>query len=296
MYKLIAACAISLMFLACNKPCPEPVKADVKKEVTKDDLKSLNDKLNYSVAYDVGKSVSRNKLDYEETVFLKGLVDGMKDEETPDAGLLTSKERIDIKREHSKVMREKEKEEREASAKENKKIADDFLAKNKEKEGVVTTESGLQYSIVTEGTGEKPTAEDRVSVHYTGTLIDGTEFDSSHKRKRPATFPVGRVVKGWTEALQLMPVGSKWKLFIPPALGYGERGAGGKIAPNSALIFEIELLEIIKEDPNAKAATPGAKPAAAPVKKIKPAVTAKPVAKAAPVAAPKPAAAAPKAE
>ena len=122
-----------------------------------------------------------------------------------------------------------------------------FLETNKAREGVTVTESGLQYEVLTEGTGTKPTASDKVRVHYHGTLIDGTVFDSSVDRGEPATFGVGQVIKGWTEALQLMPVGSKWKLVIPSALAYGERGAGGDIGPNETLIFEVELLEIIEE-------------------------------------------------
>jgi len=122
-----------------------------------------------------------------------------------------------------------------------------FLEANKAREGVSTTESGLQYEVITEGTGAKPTATDQVRVHYHGTLIDGTVFDSSVDRGEPATFGVGQVIPGWTEALQLMPVGSKWKVYLPSAIAYGERGAGGEIGPNAALIFEVELLEIIKE-------------------------------------------------
>ncbi len=121
-----------------------------------------------------------------------------------------------------------------------------FLEKNKTREGVVTTESGLQYEIITEGKGPKPTADDQVKVDYTGTLIDGTVFDSSVDRGQPATFGVGQVIPGWTEALELMPVGSKWKIYIPADLAYGERGAGSTIGPNAALIFEVELLEIVK--------------------------------------------------
>ncbi|MCY1721600.1 FKBP-type peptidyl-prolyl cis-trans isomerase [Prolixibacteraceae bacterium Z1-6] len=121
-----------------------------------------------------------------------------------------------------------------------------FLEENKTREGVTTTESGLQYEVLTEGTGEKPTAADRVRVHYHGTLIDGTVFDSSVDRGEPAVFGVGQVIPGWTEALQLMPVGSKWKVYLPSDIAYGERGAGGEIGPNSALIFEVELLEIVK--------------------------------------------------
>ncbi len=123
---------------------------------------------------------------------------------------------------------------------------EDFLAANKSKDGVVTLDSGLQYQIMKEGTGDKPSATDKVKTHYHGTLIDGTVFDSSVDRGEPATFPVNGVIKGWTEALQLMPVGSKWKLFIPAGLAYGERGSPGGIGPNEALVFEVELLEIVK--------------------------------------------------
>jgi len=122
-----------------------------------------------------------------------------------------------------------------------------FLEANKARKGVTTTESGLQYEILTEGTGAKPTAENQVRVHYHGTLIDGTVFDSSVDRGEPATFGVGQVIPGWTEALQLMPVGSKWKVYLPSNIAYGERGAGGEIGPNAALIFEVELLEILAD-------------------------------------------------
>ncbi|MCH7990113.1 MAG: FKBP-type peptidyl-prolyl cis-trans isomerase [Planctomycetes bacterium] len=120
----------------------------------------------------------------------------------------------------------------------------DFLAANKKKKGVVTLKSGLQYLVLKQGTGKKPKATDRVKTHYHGTLIDGTVFDSSVQREMPATFPVNGVIKGWIEALQLMNVGSKWKLFIPSELAYGKRGSPPKIAPDSVLIFEIELLGI----------------------------------------------------
>lgn len=122
-----------------------------------------------------------------------------------------------------------------------------FLEENKKREGVTTTESGLQYEVITEGTGAKPTADDQVRVNYHGTLIDGTVFDSSVDRGEPAVFGVGQVIPGWTEALKLMPVGSKWKVYLPSDIAYGERGAGGKIGPNSTLIFEVELLEIVKK-------------------------------------------------
>ena len=126
----------------------------------------------------------------------------------------------------------------------NKQAGEAFLAANKSKEGVVTLPSGLQYKILTQGSGPKPTAGDSVVCNYRGTLLDGTEFDSSYQRGQAATFPVGQVIKGWTEALQLMPVGSKWQLFIPSDLAYGSRGAGPSIGPNATLIFEVELLSI----------------------------------------------------
>ena len=127
---------------------------------------------------------------------------------------------------------------------ENQEQGETFLAENGKKEGVVSLPSGLQYKVVDEGTGETPAATDTVVTHYRGTLIDGKEFDSSHRRGEPANFPVNRVIAGWTEALQLMQVGAKWELFIPPDLAYGERGAGREIGPHSTLIFEIELIGI----------------------------------------------------
>lgn len=141
----------------------------------------------------------------------------------------------------------------ELSAKKNdkfKKEGEDFLAENGKKEGIVTTESGLQYEVITKGDGANPTATDVVKVHYHGTLIDGTVFDSSVDRGQPIEFPLNGVIPGWTEGVQLMPVGSKYKFYIPYNLAYGERGAGANIKPFSALIFEVELLDIVKKDGN----------------------------------------------
>jgi FKBP-type peptidyl-prolyl cis-trans isomerase FklB len=143
----------------------------------------------------------------------------------------------------TEMMKKKEAEAQQA-AQANKLAGQQFLAANKTKEGVVTLPSGLQYKILKEGTGPKPTATDTVVCNYRGTLINGTEFDSSYKGGKPATFPVNQVIKGWTEALQLMPVGSKWQVFVPSDLAYGERGPGAEIGPNSTLIFEIDLLSI----------------------------------------------------
>lgn len=139
-------------------------------------------------------------------------------------------------------------EENDREAQENLEAGNKFLEENGKREGVVTTEDGLQYEILKEGTGEKPAATDQVRVHYHGTLIDGTVFDSSVDKGEPVVFGVNRVIKGWSEALQLMPVGSKWKIYVPSDLAYGERGAGADIGPNAALVFEVELLEIVKPD------------------------------------------------
>ena len=139
-------------------------------------------------------------------------------------------------------------EENDREAQENLEAGNKFLEENGKREGVTTTESGLQYEVLTEGTGEKPAATDQVRVHYHGTLIDGTVFDSSVDRGEPTVFGVNRVIPGWTEALELMPVGSKWKVYIPAELAYGERGPSPAIGPNSALVFEVELLEIVKDD------------------------------------------------
>lgn len=126
----------------------------------------------------------------------------------------------------------------------NLKAGQDFLAANKDKEGVVALPSGLQYQVLTQGTGAKPGARDKVTCHYHGTLIDGTVFDSSVQRGQPATFPLDRVISGWTEGLQLMPTGSKWRFFIPPNLGYGDRQVSAEIGPNSTLIFDVELISV----------------------------------------------------
>ncbi len=164
-----------------------------------------------------------------------------------------------VQREFSQKMQEKQMGEMKEAGEKNVKEGSEFLAKNKTEKGVITTASGLQYSIVKEGTGPKPKLTDVVSVNYRGTLIDGKEFDNSYKRGQPATFPVSGVIPGWTEALQLLPVGTKAKLFVPGNLAYGERGAGQDIGPNKTLIFEVELLSIQPNAaPNAAAAGAGA--------------------------------------
>jgi FKBP-type peptidyl-prolyl cis-trans isomerase FklB len=155
------------------------------------------------------------------------------------------------------VQKQKEKlaKTRKESAEKNLAASKAFLEENKKKEGVKTLPSGLQYKVITEGKGEKPKATDTVSVHYRGTLINGAEFDSSYKSGNPVTFQVGNVIKGWQEALPLMPAGSKWQVFIPPDLAYGDQGAGGAIGPNEALLFDIELLAVNPESKDKKEKT-----------------------------------------
>jgi FKBP-type peptidyl-prolyl cis-trans isomerase FklB len=178
-------------------------------------------------------------MEIDPAILLRGLKDEM-------AGktVMTDMEAHNTLMQAQQEAKKKIDETRQASMEPNKKAGDAFLAANKTKEGVVTLPSGLQYKILKEGTGPKPTPADSVVCNYRGTLIDGKEFDSSYKRGQPATFPVGQVIKGWTEALQLMPVGSKWQLFVPADLAYGDRGAGPDIGPGATLIFEVELISI----------------------------------------------------
>ena len=204
-------------------------------------LQTQKDKASYAIGLNIGKSMHKDSVDIDTSIFVRGLRDGLSGGKT----LLTDDEVRAAISAFQTDLRAKREAKLEALAVSNKKEGDAFLAENKTKEGIVTLPSGLQYKILSEGTGPKPAAADTVVCDYKGTLVDNTEFDSSYKRGEPATFPVSGVIKGWTEALQLMPVGSKWELFIPPDLAYGERGGpGGGIGPNATLIFEVELKSI----------------------------------------------------
>ena len=202
-------------------------------------FKSEKDKISYAIGMNVGKNLQRSSIDVDPAIVAKGLQDTL-------AGktLMTEAEAQATLTQLQADMRKKQEEKMQQAGEANQKEGEAFLAANKTKPGVVALPSGLQYKILKEGTGPKPAATDSVVCNYQGTLINGTEFDSSYKRGEPATFPVNGVIKGWTEALQLMPVGSKWQLFIPPDLAYGPRGAGADIGPNATLIFEVELLSI----------------------------------------------------
>lgn len=202
--------------------------------------KTKKEKVSYSIGVNVGKNMKMQELDLDQKLLLQGIKDGLNDSKI----VMSEKEIEETLNAFQQEMMSKVQAKQKIDRDKNKKEGDAFLAANKQKEGVVTLPSGLQYRILTNGTGPKPTAGDTVQCHYRGTLINGTEFDSSIKRGKPAEFPLGKVIKGWTEALQLMPVGSKWQLFIPSELAYGEHGAGQIIGPNATLIFEVELLSI----------------------------------------------------
>jgi FKBP-type peptidyl-prolyl cis-trans isomerase FklB len=210
-------------------------------------LKTQKDKASYAIGLNIGRGLHKDSVDVDPAILLRGLRDGLgggktllTDEEMKGA-MTTLQSELRKKQE----VRSKEQEEKMLQVGEtNKKEGEAFLAANKTKDDIVTMPSGLQYKILKEGTGPKPSATDSVVCNYKGTLLDNTEFDSSYKRGQPATFQVGQVIHGWTEALQLMPVGSKWQLFIPADLAYGQRGGGSGIGPNATLIFEVELLSI----------------------------------------------------
>jgi FKBP-type peptidyl-prolyl cis-trans isomerase FklB len=218
-------------------------------------FKDQKDKVSYSIGLDVGVTFKKQNLDINPDVFMAGLRDALSGK-TPQMNEAQVKETMTA---FQKEMMEKESAKSKEAGAKNAGVGEKFLAENKTKEGVKTTASGLQFKVLKEGNGPTPKASDTVVTHYRGTLIDGTEFDSSYKRGEPATFPVSGVIKGWTEALQLMKVGSKYQLFIPPNLAYGERGAGQDIGPNATLVFEVELLEV-------KAPAAGSSPAGAEIR------------------------------
>jgi FKBP-type peptidyl-prolyl cis-trans isomerase len=207
-------------------------------------LKTQKDKLSYALGMNLGTNLHKETVEVDPAIVLRGLKDALVAAKT----LLTEDEARAALTQLQTEVRSKQQEKMKVAGEMNKKEGVEFLAANKSKEGIVILPSGLQYKILTAGTGPKPTASDSVVCNYRGTLISGAEFDSSYKRGQPATFPVNGVIKGWTEALQLMPVGSKWQLFVPSELGYGDRGAGADIGPGATLIFEVELLSIQGKD------------------------------------------------
>jgi FKBP-type peptidyl-prolyl cis-trans isomerase FklB len=226
------------------------------------ELKTQKDKVSYSIGIDIGRSFKQQNLGGAD-IDLEKLRFGIQDAMTSAKLAMTDSQLQSTMMEFQKVMMARNDSAQKMKADSGMKAAKDFMDKNAKEPGIQVTASGLQYKVLTEGKGPKPDSTSTVSVHYVGTLVDGTEFDNSIKRGQPVEFPVTNVIKGWTEALMLMPVGSKWKLFIPPQLGYGEQGAGRQIGPNSALIFEVELLGIVAPGKGGAVGAAGSKPAGA---------------------------------
>ncbi len=235
---ILTAIALSFAVAAFGEDKPAP-------------FKDQKDKFSYAVGLNIGMNFKRQNIDVSPDVVLAGLKDGI-----AGSPKMTMEQIRDTMTTFEKDMQQKEVE----AGKKNSADADKFLADNKKKDGVKTTASGLQYKVLKEGSGPQPKSSDTVTVNYRGTLMDGTEFDSSYKRGQPATFPVGGVIKGWTEALQLMKVGSKYQLFIPPNLAYGEHSPTPQIPASSLLIFEVELMNVQP----AGSTVPGGSPAPAP--------------------------------
>ena len=220
------------------------------KEAEKE-LKTLPERAGYAIGFNMGKQFQAQSIDVDLASLIRGLKDGfsagnckLSDSELAETMATFQKEMASRHAERLKQADPKGGADRSKAAEKNLSEGAAFLAGNKTKPGVITLESGLQYKVLEKGTGAIPKATDTVSTHYRGTLINGTEFDSSYSRGQPASFPVSRVIKGWTEALQLMPVGSKWQLFVPSDLAYQEQGFPPKIGPNATLIFEIQLVSI----------------------------------------------------
>lgn len=209
------------------------------------DKTDQNQTIAYSIGYDIGQNVGKQGSELNVDALVTGLRDGF----SASPAQLSKEETAAALQEFRARMMAKQRPEAARPAQDpaqNKELGEKFLEMNRNQEGVKVTASGLQYKIETEGQGESPKATDTVKVHYRGTLVTGEEFDSSYSRGEPAQFPVNGVIAGWTEALQLMKPGAKWRLYIPSELAYGERGAGAKIGPNSALQFEVELLEVVR--------------------------------------------------
>ncbi|HUU05639.1 MAG TPA: FKBP-type peptidyl-prolyl cis-trans isomerase [Patescibacteria group bacterium] len=229
---------------ACQKAGNEATAKPLKTE----DLDNQKKKVSYAIGLDIGQNFKTRAMDIDMDILFQGLRDSQKTEKP----LLSSEEIQKVMTQFQQDMMKVEQEKRTAQGQGNKTKEDAFLKENAQKPGIKVTASGLQYKVITEGSGPLPKESDTVKVHYRGTLLDGTEFDSSYKRNEPAVFPLKGVIKGWTEALQLMKVGSKYQIYLPSNLAYGEQGAGQIIGPNATLIFDVELIGIEKAAAEAK--------------------------------------------
>jgi FKBP-type peptidyl-prolyl cis-trans isomerase FklB len=239
-FLVLAMCLLLLGLASCKK-------ADAKL-LTKGDLDTQKKKVSYAIGLDIGQNFKTRAMDVDLDI----LFQGMKDAQKTEKPLLDSEEVQKVMTQFQQEMMKVEQEKRAVQGLGNKSKEEAFLKENAQKPGVKVTASGLQYKVISEGNGPLAKESDTVKVHYRGTLLDGTEFDSSYKRNQPAVFPLKGVIKGWTEALQLMKVGSKYQIFLPSSLAYGENGAGQVIGPNATLIFEVELLGIEKPAPETK--------------------------------------------
>lgn len=240
---LVSVIAASFVLAACKDKAAEPAAVALDSDLQK---------VSYGIAHNIASNFRDQGIDLDANAFQKGLNDGLAGTESA----LSQEVLMAAMQSFQKEQMEKQLAEQKKLEGKNKEEADKFFAENAKKEGVKTTESGLQYKVVSaSGQDRKPTVEDTVVVHYRGTLLNGEEFDSSYSRNQPATFGLAHVIPGWTEALQLMNVGDKFEVYIPSELAYGAGGAGAKIGPNAALIFEVELLEIA--DPEATAEEAG---------------------------------------
>jgi FKBP-type peptidyl-prolyl cis-trans isomerase len=228
---LITGLALTTLLSGCNQ------------QATAEDTVKLDNETNkasYAIGIQMGSQMAPLKDLLNQNAIMMGFKDSIQGKEPQ----LSMEDMQAVMQSFQETVMEQQQAKQMEAAGANAEAGEKFLSENKSKEGVTTTESGLQYKVITEGSGASPAETDTVVTHYTGTLINGEVFDSSYKRNSPATFPVNGVIPGWTEALQMMKVGSKWKLFIPAELAYGEQGAGANIGPNEVLIFDIELLEI----------------------------------------------------
>jgi FKBP-type peptidyl-prolyl cis-trans isomerase len=242
MKKLLILSLIIFVIAACGSNGSKETPDVEKMFSQKLSLENLKEKASYSLGFNYGKNLRTITSEIDLKIFIQGLVDGIGGD---DKTQIEMPEMQKAMAEFRTAITAKQQTEKKALGEKNKVEGEKFLEENAKKEGIKITESGMQYKIIKEGTGVHPKATDFVIVHYKGTYIDGKEFDSSYSRGKPATFPLDKVIKGWTEALQLMKVGGKWMLYLPPAIAYGERGKGD-IGPNATLIFEVEMLGIDK--------------------------------------------------
>jgi FKBP-type peptidyl-prolyl cis-trans isomerase FklB len=239
---------LALSFLLVGLVACQKASAPAAKPLTKEGLDNQKKKVSYAIGLDIGQNFKARAMDIDLDILFQGLQDAQKSGEP----LLNKEEIQKVMTQFQQEMMKAEQEKRTVQGQGNKSKEEAFLKENAQKPGIKVTASGLQYKVITEGSGPQPKESDTIRVHYRGTLLDGTEFDSSYKRNEPAEFQLQGVIKGWIEALQMMKVGSKWQIFLPSSLAYGEQGAGQLIGPNATLIFEVELLEIKKTAAEAK--------------------------------------------